>query len=144
MTGLPFLLLASAFTLQSASSQSGSDSTPVLALVGGRIYPSPQAAPIDTGVLLIRGELITAVGPRDSVSVPASARVVDCSGSTIVAGFWNSHVHFTEPHWAGADTLPAPQLTHQFRRMFAQYGFVRVLEVHVGAMPAAPAARQFD
>jgi imidazolonepropionase-like amidohydrolase len=45
-----------------------------------------------------------------------------------VAGFWNSHVHFTEPAWTGADTLPAAALTVRLGAMLTRYGFVRVLD----------------
>ena len=44
--------------------------------------------------------VITAIGRRSEVSIPGEARsVIDCTGKTIVAGFWNSHVHFTEGVW---------------------------------------------
>ena len=38
-----------------------------LALVGGRIYPSPDAAPIDDGVVIVVGATIAAVGPPDGI-----------------------------------------------------------------------------
>ena len=120
--------LASVCAARPASAQIGSDSTPILALVGGRIYASPDSAPLDDGVVLVRNGLIAAVGRRGAVPIPAGADVLECSGTVIVAGFWNSHVHFTEPHWSGADTLPAPPLTRHLREMLTQYGFVRVLD----------------
>jgi imidazolonepropionase-like amidohydrolase len=120
--------LASACAVHSASAQGGSDSPPILALVGGRIYRSPDAVPLDDGVALVRDGLITAVGRRGAVPIPPGADVLECSGAVIVAGFWNSHVHFTEPHWIGADTLPAPSLARHLREMLSQYGFVRVLD----------------
>src|ERR671914_84311 len=86
------------------SAQAESDSA-LIALVGAKIYRSPEAAPLDNGVVLIAKSRIAAVGTRESVVIPAAARLVDYSGGVIVAGFWNCHVHFTEPHWAGADTL---------------------------------------
>jgi imidazolonepropionase-like amidohydrolase len=120
--------LASVCAARPASAQRVSDSTHILALVGGRIYGSPDSAPLDDGVVLVRDGLIAAIGRRDAVPIPAGADVLECSGAVIVAGFWNSHVHFTEPHWNGADTLPAPSLTRHLREMLTQYGFVRVLD----------------
>jgi imidazolonepropionase-like amidohydrolase len=120
--------LASVCAARPASAQRESDSTHILALVGGRIYGSPDSAPLDDGVVLVRGERIAAIGRRGAVTIPAGADVLDCSGAVIVAGFWNSHVHFTEPHWSGADTLPAPSLTRHLREMLTRYGFVRVLD----------------
>ena len=43
----------------------GSETT--LALVGGRIYLSPDAAPIDDGVVIVVGATIAAVGPPDGI-----------------------------------------------------------------------------
>jgi imidazolonepropionase-like amidohydrolase len=104
------------------------DTASPLVLVGGKIYPAPGSKPIDPGVIVVRDGRIQAIGPRGRVGVPAGARILDCTGKVIVAGFWNSHVHFTEPHWAGADTVPAAALTSHLREMLVQYGFVRVLD----------------
>src|SRR5580704_9846683 len=67
---------------------------PELALEGGKVYPSPASSPIDSAVVLIRDGRISAVGKRGELKVPQSARVIDCTGKVVVAGFWNSHVHF--------------------------------------------------
>src|SRR5947208_13674269 len=89
----------------------GSETT--LALVGGRIYPSPDAAPIDDGVVIVVRATIAAVGPRRSVTIPAGATTIDCRGAGVTAGCQNRHVHFTDPNWAGADKQPASTLTAQ-------------------------------
>jgi imidazolonepropionase-like amidohydrolase len=107
---------------------SAQDSSQVIALVGARVYRSPDATPLDRGIVLVSNGLIAAAGTRQAVKVPPDARIVDCSGAVIVPGFWNSHVHFTESNWAGADTLPAARLTAQLQAMLTRYGFVRVLD----------------
>ena len=127
MKGGAAALAVSAGLLSAACGQHP-NAVPALALVGARIYPAPVSKPIDPGVILIRGNRIEAIGSRGSVAVPHEAKILDCSGKVAVAGFWNSHVHFTEPHWAGADTLAAPVLSGHLREMFLQYGFVRVLD----------------
>src|SRR3546814_2679236 len=65
-----------------------------------------------------------------SVALPCgvSAGVVDGDGGAVRAGFWNSHVHFTEPKWAGAADLPAPRLQSQLREMLVRYGFTSVVD----------------
>jgi predicted amidohydrolase YtcJ len=78
-----------------------------LALVGGRVYPSPDAAPLVDAVVLTSGGAVTAIGSRSEVQIPNDARVIDCAGKTVVAGFWNSHVHFTQAVWK---TRPARRL----------------------------------
>src|SRR4051812_36710909 len=70
-----------------------------LVLKGGSLYASPDAAPISDAVVVTSAGVITAVGRAGEVPIPPDVRVIDCSGKTIVAGFWNSHVHFTEAVW---------------------------------------------
>jgi imidazolonepropionase-like amidohydrolase len=99
-----------------------------LALVGGRIYPDPFSRPISEGVVLVEDGKIIAVGTKDTVHVPRGFDILDCTGKTIVAGFWNSHVHFTEPKWEGAANLPAAQLNQQLQQMLTRYGFTSVVD----------------
>ena len=97
----------------------------MLALAGGTIYTSPAEEPIRDGVLLIDGDKIAEV----SSSVPEKAQTVDCSGLTITAGFWNSHMHFAERKWANAETIPAPELGRQLHDMLTRYGFTSVFDL---------------
>ena len=87
------------FLVSSAASVSVAANAQTLALVGGKLYPSPDATPISEAVVLASNGIITAIGSRSEVQVPADARVIDCTGKNVVAGFWNSHVHFTEGQW---------------------------------------------
>ena len=49
----------------------------VVALVGGRIQPAPDAPAIANGVVLVEAGVITTVGPSGSVPIPAGAVVLD-------------------------------------------------------------------
>jgi imidazolonepropionase-like amidohydrolase len=102
--------------------------TPAVALVGGRVQPSPDAPAIADGVVLIEGAVITALGSRADVRIPSGATVIDCTGATVMAGFWNSHVHFIEPVWNDAASAPAERLANALRAMLTSYGVVRVLD----------------
>jgi imidazolonepropionase-like amidohydrolase len=96
-----------------------------LALVGATIYASPTEEPIRNGSLLIEGGKIAAVGG----AIPPDVAVLDCSGLTIAAGFWNSHVHFFERKWANAAAIPAAELAQQLRETFLRYGFTSVFDI---------------
>jgi imidazolonepropionase-like amidohydrolase len=102
---------------------------PSMVLTGATLYPSPTAAPITDAVVLISGGAITAVGRRSDVQVPPGQQVIDCSGKTIVAGFWNSHVHFTGPQWLRADSAPASHLTAEMQAMLTRWGFTTVWDL---------------
>lgn len=124
------LLLACALAAACQVSGSGpADPTRrIVALVGGRVQPAPDAPAIANGVVLVEGGVITAVGPSGGVRIPPGAVVLDCAGATVSAGFWNSHVHFTGAVWQRAEAAPAEQLATGLRAMLTSYGVVRVVD----------------
>jgi imidazolonepropionase-like amidohydrolase len=108
--------------------QSSDSRDHALALVGAKIYPAPDAQPIDDGFVLVRDGRIAEIGRRESVKLAPGAEVLDYRGLVIVPGFWNSHVHFTEAHWNGADTASATSLSRHLQEMLTRYGFVHALD----------------
>lgn len=119
------LLLCSAALPRSNGSGPNAELT---ALVGAKIYPSPNAPAIENAIVIVRNGKISAVGSRKEMRVPAGAKAIDCTGKTIIAGLWNSHVHFTELKWMNAGGLPAAQLTSQLQEMLTGYGFTSVVD----------------
>ena len=99
-----------------------------LVLSGGTIYVSPTENPVRDGVVVVRDGKIAAVGRRGSIQIPSGAQILDCSGLTIISGFWNSHVHFMERKWADAANIPAAELSGQLQAMLTQYGFTSVFD----------------
>ena len=112
----------------SLAAQPAKDAKDVIALVGGRVIPSPDSAPIDDAAVVLSGGSIADVGPRSRVKIPSDARTIACDGLTIVAGFQNSHVHFTEETWANAKRQPAQALTSALEAMLTLYGFTTVVD----------------
>jgi imidazolonepropionase-like amidohydrolase len=128
LTALIWLVLP---IFSSLSAQEQEKDTPTkhrLALAGGTIHPAPFQPPISNGVVLIENGKIIAVGEKGRVQIPPGVEVIDCTGRTIVAGFWNAHVHFTEPKWENAANLPSTQLAKQLQEMLARYGFTSVVD----------------
>ncbi len=99
-----------------------------LALVGATIYPAPGVPTIPDAVVLVEGGLIVEVGRRDAVAIEADVEVLDCSGLSLAAGFWNSHVHFTPWKLVLAGWLPTMFAAGEIRDMLTRYGFVHVLD----------------
>ncbi len=64
-----------------------------IALVGGRLVTMDEAGTIEDGTILIEGNRIIAVGPRDAIAVPADARVVDVRGQVVLPGLVDVHEH---------------------------------------------------
>jgi imidazolonepropionase-like amidohydrolase len=103
-----------------------------LAIEHARIYVSPADPPIDDGTVLVRDGLIAAVGKQ--VEVPRDAMIVPCDQCVVTAGFWNAHVHLTEPKWSFANWKPAATLNAQLADMLLSRGFTTVIDL--GSNPA--------
>ena len=104
-----------------------------IAIVGARIYPAPDAAPLDDATILLRDGRITAIGPRAAVTVPKSARVIDAHGLFATAGFWNSHVHLISPPYHLPGDQPAAALSAALREQYTRWGFTTLFDV--GSLP---------
>lgn len=100
-----------------------------LALVGAKIYLSPLEQPIEQGSILIRDGWINAVGPSSTVKIPRGTLTIDCTGLTITAGFWNSHIHLILPGLLHAQKLSSEQLTSQLEEMLTRWGFTSVFDI---------------
>ncbi len=100
----------------------------VLAIVGARVYPSPQGIPIHDGTVVMSGGKIAAVGPHKDIAIPGGAKTIDGKGLIVTAGFQNSHVHFTEPLWLDAAHQLPDKLTLQLEAMLTRFGFTTVVD----------------
>ena len=95
---------------------------------------APDRAPIRDGVVVIRSGRISAVGARGATAVPDGATVIDAAGATVLAGFWNCHVHFSEPVWSGAASAPVNRLRGALEVRFTRWGTAHVVDT--GSNPA--------
>jgi imidazolonepropionase-like amidohydrolase len=124
------LVLICTFILSEISfAQKNSLADKPLAFTGALIYPAPGEEPIHDGVVVVDKGKITGIGSTGAITIPSGARVIDCKGQTMVAGFWNTHVHFMESKWNDAANIPARQLTKQFQNMLTRYGFTSVVDI---------------
>jgi len=70
----------------------------VTAVRAGRLFDSVAGRMLTNQVIVITGERITAVGPEAQVKIPAGARVIDLSRSTVLPGLIDAHTHmFNDP-----------------------------------------------
>jgi imidazolonepropionase-like amidohydrolase len=75
-----------------------------LAFTGARILTA-AGAPIDDGVLVVRGAKIVAVGPANSTPVPDGARKIDLRGKVVIPGLVDTHSHIGV--WPRPNNVPA-------------------------------------
>jgi len=107
-----------------------SASAETLACIGGTIYPSPTAAPIRHALLMVSGGMIGTAADASAMkfTLPPGTQTIDCNGKFIVAGFWNSHVHF-ETGWEDAGAAPEDKLTAHMQEMLTRWGFTTVWDL---------------
>jgi imidazolonepropionase-like amidohydrolase len=62
-------------------------------LIGARLIDGTGQAPQENSALVIKEEMLSAVGPADSVKFPNDTAVIDCHGQTIIPGLISDHSH---------------------------------------------------
>lgn len=133
-----FSLIVCCILLSSGQSGSAED----FALVGGKVYTSPTSEPLSNGTVLVMDGEIYAVGPANQINIPSQIPVIDGQGLTIMAGFWNSHVHFMESKWRSAAEQSPQILSGHLQEMLTQYGIVHAYETATFDMDNTLALRQ--
>ena len=113
-----------------------------LAIEHARIYTSPTDPPTPDGTVLIVDGRIAAVG--EGVVVPPEAAVLPCNHCAVTAGFWNAHVHFTEPKWGGAEWKSGKELNAQLADMLTSRGFTTVVDTGSNLSDTLPVRRRIE
>src|SRR5260370_31604258 len=72
---------------------------PLIALVGGVVIDGNGGAPIQGGVVVIKGNKIVQVGSKAKTRYPKSTKVIDVSGKYVMPGLIDLHVHYRS--WMG-------------------------------------------
>ncbi len=62
-------------------------------LRGGRVLTMRGNEILENADIVVTDNRIVAVGKRDSVSIPAGARIIDVTGKTLTPGFVDTHYH---------------------------------------------------
>jgi len=106
----------------------------IWAIEHARVIPSPTGAVLEDATVVVRDGKVKALGPSGSVHVPDGARRVDGTGGTVLAGYWNVHVHFTDPRFKGAAQQTDASLGGACRAMLTSRGFTSVVDL--GSLPS--------
>ena len=69
-------------------------------LTGATLIDGTGAAPVADAVIVIDGERIAAAGPRQGLSWPRDAEIVDVRGKTIIPGLIDAHDHMASRGYA--------------------------------------------
>ncbi len=63
------------------------------AIVGSTVVDLEGKAPIENAVIVVEGERIAAIGKAGNVKIPDGAEQIDTSGTWLIPGLMNMHVH---------------------------------------------------
>jgi imidazolonepropionase-like amidohydrolase len=94
-------------------------------IAGARIIPAPGADAIEGGAIAIRDGRIADI--LTAADVPAEARRI--GNGTVLAGFWNTHVHVLTPNLLHAERIADAQLSAILTGMFTRWGFTTVFDI---------------
>src|SRR6185312_10032992 len=123
------LMVGLSFNARAAAPGPQPPATNEVAIVGAKMYSSPEAPAVDDSVVVIRNGRISLAGPRSNTPVPPKARVIDAHGAVLTAGFWNSHIHLMIPDLLDATTAKADTLQAALQAMLTRWGFTSVFDL---------------
>jgi imidazolonepropionase-like amidohydrolase len=86
-------LAAAAIALATLSAAAVAQAPKRVALVGGMLITGREEQPIHHAAIVIEGNRIVAVGPREQVKIPPDATVINTSNKTMLPGLIDTHVH---------------------------------------------------
>ena len=64
-----------------------------IVFTNARIITMNGAEVIENGTLVVESNVIKAIGQSGTITIPAGAKQIDCSGKTIMPGFIDAHAH---------------------------------------------------
>jgi imidazolonepropionase-like amidohydrolase len=94
-----------------------------VALTGATVIDGTGRPPITDAVVVIDNGMVTAVGPRKTVSVPRGARRIDLAGKTVMPGLINAHGHV---EFDPKTTMEPRRLLADQLALYARYGVTTV------------------
>jgi imidazolonepropionase-like amidohydrolase len=113
-----------------------------LAIRDVRIYITPDSDPIEHATVLARTGIIVAAGKN--IDIPQNTNIVECPNCTVTAGFWNSHIHLSEPKWDNAAFKSADTLNAQLADMLTSRGFTTVVDLGSDPRTAVSLRRRIE
>jgi imidazolonepropionase-like amidohydrolase len=123
------LIIGLGFNASTTARESQSPAPESFAIVGARLYSSPDATPFEDSVVVMQDGRIVGAGSRANTPVPSGTRLLDVHGAVLTAEFWNCHIHFMTPDVLKASTANAETLKGALQAMLTLWGFTTVFDL---------------
>lgn len=83
------------------------------AFVNARVITGAEDEPLSQATVLVADDLVSGIGPSSQVEIPPSARVIDCTGKTVLPGLIDCHEHLLgrSRFGEGTEALDEPEGT---------------------------------
>lgn len=105
-----------------------------LIIVHANLISAPDADFVNgASIVISNGRIIAIQKPSETREWDAEV-TIDATGLTVMAGYWNCHVHFTEPIWNEAASQDDAGLAQALADRFLKFGFVNVIDT--GSLPS--------
>ena len=102
-SALPFFVTRAAADGMAALSDLAKRLSPerkgALVITRATLIDGAGSAALADAVVVIEGDRIKAVGPRNKISIPKGATVIDAHGKFLLPGLWDMHAHFEQVEW---------------------------------------------
>ncbi|MCB2114489.1 MAG: amidohydrolase family protein [Parvularculaceae bacterium] len=92
---------AALFSAANADEPSTGAKSPATVILAGQIIDGRADKPIKDGVIVIRGNLIEAVGKQGEIAIPEGATIIDAKNETVLPGLIDTHGHLNLRYGAG-------------------------------------------
>lgn len=103
------------------------DGAETIAVVHATVIDGTGAAPMPDATVLIRGNVIVAIGPSGKVAVPSAARRLNGTGKFVIPGLWDMHTHVDDPELL--ELNPKPEEKAQWLPVFVLNGVTGIREM---------------
>jgi imidazolonepropionase-like amidohydrolase len=123
------LIIGLPFNANTIAREAPSPAPKDLAIVGARLYSSPDASPVEDSVVVVIDGRIASAGSRANTSVPPGVRLLNAHGAVLTAGFWNNHIHLMTPDVLNAASANAETLKSSLQAMLTHWGFTTVFDL---------------
>ena len=102
---------------------------PVLALRNASLVAAPSDDVRRSTTLTLADGVVQLIEPDEDFRPAPGVKEVDVAGAVVTAGFWNAHVHLTEPAWRGVRRAPAAVLQTALDDLFNSRGFTSAVDL---------------